>query len=300
MNKNKLSPVLKSGFVFLGLLVLFATLIYLILPTNRNRIGKNQMVTSEKQESFSYVAIGDSLTQGVGDTTNQGGFVPLLTQMLEADYNLEVTSSNYGVAGNTSNQILKRMKEDNAIQKNLKSADLMTLTVGGNDVIHVLKDHITDLDVDTFSKPALSYQKRLRQIIEVARKDNKDLPIYIMGIYNPFYLNFPDMTEMQTVVDNWNRATESVTKEFDRVYFVPVNDLLYKGIDGQQGISDSSTEQADDDSTAKESHSSKPSSITNDALFEQDHFHPNNTGYQIISDAMLKRIAETKKEWSSE
>ena len=47
----------------------------------------------------------------------------------------------------------------------------MTLTVGGNDVIHVIKDNITNLNVDTFTKPAQDLSKRLGQIIELARKE---------------------------------------------------------------------------------------------------------------------------------
>ena len=240
---------------------------------------------------MTYVAIGDSLTQGVGDSSNQGGFVPVLSQALESDFDWQVTSRNYGIAGNTSNQILKRMQEKKDIQRDLKKAKVMTLTVGGNDVIHVIKDNITNLNVDTFTKPAQAYQKRLGQIIELARKENKTLPIYIVGIYNPFYLNFPEMTEMQTIVDNWNRSTEEVSKEYDNVYFVPVNDLLYKGINGKGGVTSS-------DETSQSTKSSQDS--LNDALFEEDHFHPNNTGYQIMSDAILKRINQTKKEWSGE
>ena len=237
------------------------------------------------------MAIGDSLTQGVGDSSNQGGFVPVLSQALESDFNWQVTSRNYGIAGNTSNQILKRMQEKKDIKRDFKKAKLMTLTVGGNDVIHVIKDNITNLNVNTFSKPAVDYQKRLRHIIELARKDNKTLPIYIVGIYNPFYLNFPEMTEMQTIVDNWNQSTKEVCKEYDNVYFVPVNDLLYKGIDGKGGVTSS-------DEISQSTKSSQDS--LNDALFEDDHFHPNNTGYQIMSDAILKRINQTKKEWSGE
>ena len=60
-----------------------------------------------------------------------------------------MTSRNYGIAGNTSNQILKRMQEKKDIQRDLKKAKVMTLTVGGNDVIHVIKDNITNLNVDT-------------------------------------------------------------------------------------------------------------------------------------------------------
>lgn len=262
-----------------------------IVPSNHQSLKTVGKLKSDKKDTVTYVAIGDSLTQGVGDTTNQGGFVPILSQAMGADFNWQVTSSNYGIAGNTSNQILKRMKGKADIQRDLKKAKLMTLTVGGNDVMHVVKDNITNLSVDTFNKPAVAYQKRLRQIVELARKDNKTLPIYIVGIYNPYYLNFPDMTEMQTIVDNWNKATEEVSKEYQNVYFVPVNDLLYKGIDGKGGVTSS-------DETSQSSKSS--SKNLNDALFEDDHFHPNNTGYQIMSDAILKRITQTKKEWSGE
>ena len=291
MNKWKESELVRSLVGFFLLFLLFAGLFILVVPSTHQSSKIAEKIKSIKNEKVTYVAIGDSLTQGVGDSSNQGGFVPVLSQALESDFDWQVTSRNYGIAGNTSNQILKRMQEKKDIQRDLKKAKVMTLTVGGNDVIHVIKDNITNLNVDTFTKPAQAYQKRLGQIIELARKDNKTLPIYIVGIYNPFYLNFPEMTEMQTIVDNWNQSTEEVSKEYENVYFVPVNDLLYKGIDGQGGVTSS-------DDSSQSSKSSQDS--LNDALFEDDHFHPNNTGYQIMSDAILKRINQTKKEWSGE
>ena len=291
MNKWKESELVRSLVGFFLLFLLFVGLFILVVPSTHQSSKIAEKIKSIKNEKVTYVAIGDSLTQGVGDSSNQGGFVPVLSQALESDFDWQVTSRNYGIAGNTSNQILKRMQEKKDIQRDLKKAKVMTLTVGGNDVIHVIKDNITNLNVDTFTKPAQAYQKRLGQIIELARKDNKTLPIYIVGIYNPFYLNFPEMTEMQTIVDKWNQSTEEVCKKYDNVYFVPVNDLLYKGIDGKGGVT----------STDDSSQSSKSSQDSlNDALFEDDHFHPNNTGYQIMSDAILKRINQTKKEWSGE
>ncbi len=291
MNKWKESELVRSLVGFFLLFLLFVGLFIFIVPSTHQSSKIVEKIKSIKNENVTYVAIGDSLTQGVGDSSNQGGFVPVLSQALESDFDWQVTSRNYGIAGNTSNQILKRMQEKKDIQRDLKKAKVMTLTVGGNDVIHVIKDNITNLNVDTFTKPAQAYQKRLGQIIELARKENKTLPIYIVGIYNPFYLNFPEMTEMQIIVDNWNQSTEEVCKEYDNVYFVPVNDLLYKGIDGKGGVTSS-------DDTSQSSKSSQDS--LNDALFEDDHFHPNNTGYQIMSDAILKRINQTKKEWSGE
>ena len=291
MNKWKESELVRSLVGFFLLFLLFIGLFIFVVPSTHQSSKIAEKIKSIKNEKVTYVAIGDSLTQGVGDSSNQGGFVPVLSQALESDFDWQVTSRNYGIAGNTSNQILKRMQEKKDIQRDLKKAKVMTLTVGGNDVIHVIKDNITNLNVDTFTNPAQAYQKRLGQIIELARKDNKTLPIYIVGIYNPFYLNFPEMTEMQTIVDNWNQSTEEVCKKYDNVYFVPVNDLLYKGIDGKGGVTSS-------DDSSQSSKSSQDS--LNDALFEDDHFHPNNTGYQIMSDAILKRINQTKKEWSGE
>ncbi len=93
--------------------------------------------------------------------------------------------------------------------------------------------NIANLKVSTFDKPAKDYGKRLDTIIKTARKNNPNLPIYVVGIYNPLYLNFPELTEMQTIVDNWNTMTEQITEKYQHVYFVPINDLLYKGLEGR-------------------------------------------------------------------
>ena len=87
---------------------------------------------------------------------------------------------------------------------------------------------------------------------------------------------------MQTVIDNWNQATEEVSQEYQNVYFVPINDLLYKGIDGQEGIVQTVGGQT---------------TIINDALFEDDLFHPNNLGYQLMADTVTEEIRVTKKKW---
>lgn len=282
MSKKK--NILTGFAFFLASLLLFIVIFSVLIPKSDTELTKKDFLAQEATP-FNYVAIGDSLTEGVGDTTNQGGFVPLLAQSLTDTYDYQVTASNYGVSGNTSKQILQRMQEKTDIQKSLAKADMMTLTVGGNDVMAVIRKNLTSLSGSSFTKPAKSYQKRLRQIIELARAENEDLPIYVLGIYNPFYLNFPDMTEMQEIIDNWNDATENVTEEYDNVYFVPINDELYKRINGEEGIVSTSGDQT---------------TVINDALFSGDHFHPNNIGYQIMSDVTMEKISETKEEWKED
>ena len=238
--------------------------------------------TSAKKKVVTYVAIGDSLTKGVGDSTNQGGFVPLLAQSLTNETVLEFKAINYGVSGNTSGQILSRMQEKKEIRKDLKQAQLLTITVGGNDLRKAILEDTSNLDLDRFEKASKTYEKNLKQIIELARKDNPDLPIYVVGIYNPLYLNFPDLTELQTLVDRWNQRTEETLSAYQGVYFVPINDLLYKGIDGKSGVTESEL--------GKET-------VTNDALYDEDSFHPNNTGYEIMKEAVLEKIHATEKKW---
>ncbi|HEL1708552.1 TPA: SGNH/GDSL hydrolase family protein [Streptococcus suis] len=275
MNNRKLI----QGFVFFFLAILGSIfLFHQLIPVASSRISRQELTVSEKI-SFRYVALGDSLTEGVGDTTGQGGFVPLLAQSLTNDYGYEVDYKNFGVSGNTSNQILKRMKEDGELISYLKTADLLTLTVGGNDLRKAIIKNIANLKVSTFDKPAKDYGKRLDTIIMTARKNNPNLPIYVVGIYNPLYLNFPELTEMQTIVDNWNAMTEQITEKYQDVYFVPINDLLYKGLEGEAGISQNGSQ------------------VTNNLLYEEDSFHPNNTGYEIMKKAILERMNETTESW---
>ena len=225
-----LKKMMQGLVFFLTSLLVFVFLFRALLPTASPRMTKPK--TAAKEITYTYVALGDSLTEGVGDSTKQGGFVPILAQSLSNENDGQYQPVNYGVAGNTSAQILDRLKKQTDLQKDLKKARVMTLTVGGNDLRKVVVDHLSDFSLSDIEKPLKSYTANLKEIITKARKDNPHLPFYVVGIYNPLYLNFPELTKFQTAVDRWNERTEETFSQFDLVYFVPINYLLYKGIDG--------------------------------------------------------------------
>lgn len=278
MNNRKLI----QGIVYFFLCLLTSILLFHHFIPAAPSLLTDKEINSKERTKLTYIALGDSLTEGVGDTTGQGGFVPLLAQSVVNDYGYEVDYKNFGVSGNTSNQILKRMSEDESIKDYLKKADFMTLTVGGNDLRKVILSNFSNLKISTFVKPAKDYSKRLETIIQTAQQANPNLPIYVVGIYNPFYISFPEMTEMQTIVDNWNQTTEQVTQKFKNVYFVPINDLLYKGLDGESRVSQVSGQSG------------------NNLLYEEDNFHPNNTGYEMIKKAVMEEMNETKESWQNQ
>ncbi|WP_348919914.1 SGNH/GDSL hydrolase family protein [Enterococcus rotai] len=284
----------KKNGASLGLFILTIIGVFLVLivavPKAKPILGTGakQTVKSETKEVIRYTAIGDSLTEGIGDLTNSGGFVPLVANDLQEQYHLNgVQTDNFGKNGDRSDQILKRIKKNKDIQKGLASADLITLTVGGNDLMKVIKGDVFRLTKDSFKKPLKSYQKEVEKLLTEIRKYNEEAPIYVLGIYNPFYLYFPDITEMQEIVDNWNDGTKEIVTAEKNTYFIPINDLLYKGVGDQVGIVSS-------EATAS---SSSEHDIKNNALYEEDHFHPNNLGYQIMASAVRDEMAKTQDKW---
>ncbi|GAX46811.1 SGNH/GDSL hydrolase family protein [Pseudolactococcus reticulitermitis] len=286
MKENKYKGRLRRWLIEIAVFVvaifaLFTIISHFLLIPVGSELSNKELKSALTQKRLNYVAIGDSLTEGVGDQTNQGGFVPLLAKSIDEISDVNVVSQNFGVAGDTSTQIYKRMTDQKKIQSAIKNADVITITVGGNDVMKVIRTQLTNLTESSFDKPAQTYQKQLTEIFDFIRKYNSDAQVYILGIYNPFYLNFPDITEMQDIIDHWNQATQATIAQQKKMYFVPINDLLYQGVDGSQGVTTS-------DGTVQ--------TITNNALFEEDHFHPNNIGYQIMSDA----VAEAYKEHHNE
>ena len=94
----------------------------------------------------------------------------------------------------------------------------MTLTVGEM-ICKVVVDHLSDFSLSDIQKPLKSYTANLKEIITKGQKGQSHLPIYVVGIYNPLYLNFPELTSIQTAVDRWNETTEETIAQFDQGLF---------------------------------------------------------------------------------
>ena len=270
---------------FAGLLLailLILGLFLLAFPKAGDRFRTEKKVSALSVKHVSYAALGDSLTEGVGDATGQGGFVPLFAKEIENSTGGSVSSQNFGKAGDTSTQIYNRMMKSKKITDGLKKANIITITIGGNDVLKVIRDNVTILSSMTekdFVKPEELYQARVKKLLDKIREDNPQAQIYVLGIYNPFYLNFPDLTVMQNVIDSWNTATAGVVSQEKNTYFIPINNLLYKGSGDKQAVeADSST-----------------SAVANNLLYTEDHFHPNNIGYQIMADAVFASYKEVNQ-----
>ena len=283
----KINNMLITIFGFLVVTLASFFVFSQMIPKAPARLRTDETATQAVavKNNIRFVAIGDSLTEGVGDETASGGYVPLVASNLEEALSINsIEIENYGVAGDRSTQILKRINEQQEIQDDIASAEIISVTVGGNDLMKVIQNNILGLSVEKFEKPGEKYQANLTKLLTTIRQLNSTAPIYVLGIYNPYYIYFPEITEMQTIIDQWNTRTQVVVEQEERMYFVPINDLIYQGI-----ISDEEASEVPDADTLNE--------LRNNAIYEGDNFHPNYNGYQLIAKAFTNKMKETKDDW---
>jgi lysophospholipase L1-like esterase len=202
------------------------------------------------------VAIGDSLTQGIGDITNQGGYVGVLDRTINEDSEV-AKFENYGKRGNRSNQLLERL-EEREIRSSIKKADIVLITIGANDIMQVAKENIMNLKLNDFIEQRVYYEQNLKQIIGKIKDLNGNAEIYLVGFYNPFEKYFQDIEELNTIVQTYNSTTESIAEKNDHVTFIPTIDLFQD---------------------------------TETNLFADDNFHPNYLGYHKIAKRVLDYIS---------
>lgn len=206
------------------------------------------------EEDVDIVALGDSLTQGVGDDTDQGGYVGILDRTLQV-LDTNVHFQNFGKRGNRTDQLLHRLEEEPALAEALEEADMIIITIGANDIMQVLKENIMDLEISYFNEEQTSYEERLHEIFDTIRSLNEDASIYLLGIFNPFKNYFEDIPELDQIVLNWNDIGREIVSENENSTFVPIDDLF------------------DDDAAD---------------LFAEDNFHPNYDGYYLMAERILE------------
>ncbi len=259
----KVGEKMKKPFTFL---VLLFSLLMLVSCSNQTLYNteKDMVVMNKKDipvsflpKDLSIVSVGDSLTQGVGDSTGKGGYVPYLQTLLEETKGVNKTDFlNYGVRGNRSDQLLKRIKTEE-VSESIKKADGVIITIGGNDIMKVVRNNITNLQMDSFLAQLSEYEENLNNVLASIREYNPKAVVILVGVYNPFIKMFSDIKEMNQIVADWNSTSEGVLAKYKHTYFVSIENIF--------------------------------ENPTSDLLYE-DYFHPNDKGYQLIAEAIYEKM----------
>lgn len=209
----------------------------------------------EDAQPIQYIAFGDSLTRGIGDETKMYGYSGRLAEKLERWPAItEVELDNRGKNGRRSDQLLTLLQKGH-YDEELPQADFMTMTLGGNDVMKVVKSDLFSLKKEMFDKELMHFAQRYRDIIAEIRKRNSEAPILLIGFYNPFSIITDEYTPFETIVNEWNDTIKQISTDDINACFVPISDLF----------------------------------VTNAGMvYHTDFFHPSASGYEQMTERIIE------------
>ncbi len=229
-------------------------------PKASNLVKKTDVVAKEKKKTgtLQIVSLGDSLTRGVGDKEGIG-YIGRMKEDLQKEYKQKVALTNLAVSGAKMPDLLKQIESSGA-QYSIKQADVIVLTIGGNDLFPGWES-LGKIDLETYRPDTETFQNEAKKIIEEIRKLNPDSPIFWLGLYNPFE-DVEDLKGSSNIVVDWNAALEKLALNDKNVYITPTFDLFQnRGKD----------------------------------LLYSDHFHPNEVGYTYMAERLVQNVASKLK-----
>lgn len=129
-----------------------------------------------------YVALGDSITVGVGSFLNHG-YAVLYRRCLENDLKRKVTLQNLGKNGWTSQDLLDDLVNNQTHVDAIKKSQVISLSIGGNDLLQGVK-HKEPLK-SVYRRFETNFLK-IDKIIKKIKKNAKEpYIIRYIEIYNP-------------------------------------------------------------------------------------------------------------------
>ncbi|WP_455662415.1 GDSL-type esterase/lipase family protein [Pradoshia sp.] len=233
-----------------------------VLKTNELSGAKyekeHEALETKDEKKLSIVALGDSLTRGIGDDSGQG-YVKRLTRALTEEYNQDISLANLSISGAKTDD-LAALLETSGAQHAISKADIILMTIGGNDLFPGA-DALTAENLAEYAPDTAAFETNSRIILDSLREQNPDAPIYWISLYNPF----EDLTILgdtsQFVID-WNYQLQMLASQYESLVIIPVFDLFQ----GQ----------------VKE-------------FLYTDHFHPNAKGYEAIAERLTQAIVSQQQ-----
>lgn len=237
-----------------------------------------------KDDVIHITALGDSLTKGTGDSTGEG-YVKQTIKLMEGKYDKPVQLlNNLAINGMRADQLVEKLKSDKGYRLAISEADIVLLTIGGNDLFRFARGgNAADEQDDNAAEESGTNEKDnaqqgsraeeqisleevkvnmdkgaglLRQTLELLNGINPNARIVYVGLYNPFY-DVPELRDGSLQVQDWNRSAYDVIHQYPNMMLVPTSDLFEENIS---------------------------------KYISSDHFHPNHEGYAAIAQRIVQAI----------
>ncbi|OGX60741.1 MAG: hypothetical protein A2189_05530 [Paenibacillus sp. RIFOXYA1_FULL_44_5] len=223
-------------------------------PLSGLQAAPNQPAANEnifQGTKIQMVALGDSLSKGTGDDTGRGYVGDLREMIASTSGKPTYIIGNLAINGYTSSQLLHDLETNKGLVNTLGKADLITVTIGGNDLFHLGEDVV---DASVINKRMPTALQNVKQILTEIRKMNQHAVILYVGLYNPFQ-DLPNSSQIALAIEKWNDSIFNTVSQNPHMVFIPTYDLF---------------------------------SFQFMQFLYSDHFHPNQEGYNRIAARILQ------------
>ncbi|WP_059170233.1 GDSL-type esterase/lipase family protein [Bacillus sp. FJAT-27445] len=168
---------------------------------------------SKGKRALQYTALGDSLTVGIGTALFPcSSFVWRYKALSEHALNRQIDVNIFAKTGATSREILQFFSWPK-VAVNVASADIITITVGGNDLIDAAEVFLATFDTQVLKKALDESTANIGKILEEIHTlksgvDNSYI-IRLVNLYNPF----PKIPEADRWIQDFNAHLETISKK---------------------------------------------------------------------------------------
>ncbi|WEK55762.1 MAG: GDSL-type esterase/lipase family protein [Candidatus Cohnella colombiensis] len=213
-----------------------------------------------EKEQLRVTALGDSLTKGTGDARGKGYVTRVVEGLSKAMDKPVSLINNLAINGLTTEQLITKL-EDSGFRNALLQADIILLTIGGNDLFQMAQTGGAmgeggDLSPEIVEEQLPTVTPHLDTIFTKLREMNATARIIYVGLYNPFY-DLEQMRPGSQSVAKWNDYAYQLAETDGNATVVPSYDLFEYNIK---------------------------------AYLASDHFHPNEEGYSRIAERVVQAL----------
>jgi lysophospholipase L1-like esterase len=181
-----------------------------------NKIKQENAPTTEKTNKLTYIdyyrtipdstinhlALGDSIIRGyrIRDEEN---IISQFSTQLGVETGKQVLSQNEGVIGITSER-LNVLVKDGVYDEAIKEADIITVNVGGNDILKLVKQSDIYSALKSFDSLQEGFSKNLAEITSRLGELNPSATIVLLELYNPMPADHQFYSLADKLLPQWN------------------------------------------------------------------------------------------------
>jgi len=136
----------------------------------------------QANDTVHYSALGDSIAEGLSATENHG-YTYLLDRYYTGLYKT-VDYNNFAESGDTSGDLLNKLKTADKVIEAVKKADVITISIGGNDILRGV-DGLVQGNFFGFDDRIKTFSENWESINATIKGLNSKAEIYVMDLYNP-------------------------------------------------------------------------------------------------------------------